>query len=73
MFRYFGITLIIGYICFIKNMSAFLEEEPQCVSRFDYEYKVVQKLNELENKLKEHQRMIEALNSKGASKKRLIY
>ena len=27
-----------------------LEQEPQCYSRFDYEYKVVQKLVDLENK-----------------------
>ena len=45
------------------------KHEPQCYSRFDYEYKVVQKLVELENDAKEQRAVNKALESKLESTK----
>ena len=42
----------------------FAQKEPQCSSRFDYEYKVVQKLVDLENSNRKHDKIIEELLKK---------
>ena len=51
---------IVGF-CFILAPWFVSANEPQCYSRFDYEYKVVQKLFELENSQKQHFEKINAL------------
>lgn len=50
---------------------ALSENEPKCVSQFDYEYKVVQKLVELENKVKEQQQAIDKLIEESEAFKKL--
>ncbi|XP_045177014.2 complement C1q-like protein 4 [Mercenaria mercenaria] len=64
MFHFSGLTFILTYFCITTSIFGSIEKEPQCVSRFDYEFKVVQKLAELENKLKEQQQTIESLQHK---------
>ena len=49
-----------------------MENEPQCYSRFDYEYKVVQKLVELEQKQKQCDAEIQALQSLGKAREGMI-
>lgn len=51
---------IVGF-CFILAPWFVSANEPQCYSRFDYEYKVVQKIFELENSQKQHFEKINAL------------
>ena len=59
--------------CFIAVCVA-MENEPQCYSRFDYEYKVVQKLVELEQKQKQCDAEIQALQSFGkAREEKILY
>ncbi|XP_053383564.1 complement C1q-like protein 4 [Mercenaria mercenaria] len=67
MFNLSGLTFILTYFCITSSLLGSLEEEPKCFSRFDYEYKVVQKLAELENKQKEQQQTIEKLTNKCSS------
>ena len=48
-------------VCYTMVMMispVFLQDEPQCSSRFDYEYKVVQKLVDLENSKREQDKII---------------
>ena len=42
----------------VVNGFSFENDEPQCLSRFDYDYKVLQKLVELENKQTQQQETI---------------
>ncbi|XP_053384851.1 complement C1q-like protein 4 [Mercenaria mercenaria] len=64
MFHFSGLTFILTYFCITTSIFGSLEDEPQCVSRFDYEFKVVQKLADLENKPKEQQQTTESLQHK---------
>ncbi|XP_045176575.2 complement C1q-like protein 4 [Mercenaria mercenaria] len=64
MFHFSGLTFILTYFFITSSVFGSLEDEPQCLSRFDYEFKVVQKLADLENKLKEQQQTIENLQHK---------
>ena len=53
----FGLIITIRAACALVSGR---EPEPQCYSRFDYEYKVVEKLFELENGAKEQQTLNKA-------------
>ena len=60
-------TILIVIFCLFITVCALeinSKHEPQCYSRFEYEYKVVQKLVELENDAKEQQTVNKALESK---------
>lgn len=59
MFCFLKLNII--SICIISHTFASLENEPKCVSQFDYEYKVIQKLVELDNKIKDQQKAINKL------------
>ena len=50
----------------IMASPVFSHNEPQCSSRFDYEYKVVQKLVDLENANKEQKQINEELMMKNS-------
>ena len=56
-------ALLISFGLFITTCALVsdMEPEPQCYSRFDYEYKVVQKLFELEQGAKEQRTINKAL------------
>ena len=55
---------LVCYTMVMMVSPVFSQNEPQCSSRFDYEYKVVQKLVDLENSKREQDKMIEELMKK---------
>ena len=58
-------SFVICIIIFLVN-PVFSRNEPQCSSRFDYEYKVVQKLVDLENSRIQQDKTIEELMKKNS-------
>ena len=57
---------LVCYTTVMMVSPVFSQNEPQCTSRFDYEYKVVQKLVDLENSKREQDKMIEELMKKNS-------
>ena len=67
-------ALFVSLVLIALSCALMDDMEPQCYSRFDYEYKVVQKLFELENARKQQEEFNKALeveveNTKTVSEK----
>lgn len=56
-----GLHLVLVFICTLTAGVSAQDSEPQCYSRFDYEYKVLQRLIQLEES---HKGLIEKLNDR---------
>lgn len=56
-----GLDLVLVFICTLTAGVSAQDSEPQCYSRFDYEYKVLQRLIQLEES---HKGLIEKLNDR---------
>ena len=70
-------ALFVSLVLIALSCALMNDMEPQCYSRFDYEYKVVQKLFELENARKQQEEFNKALevdveNTKTVSEKNRV-
>ena len=57
---------LVCYTMVMRVSPVISQNEPHCSSRFDYEYKVVQRLVDLENSKREQDKMIEELMKKNS-------
>ena len=60
---YLVITLLLYGCATITAVNLDMKSEPQCVSRFDYEFKLVQKLAEIESEQKELKKVVRDLKA----------